>query len=213
MLPGDSSGFRSALEERVRVHSAALESVQAIMKMRRRSFGISRVAHVSDHGSFRDRIAGPNAGEPVEMRVIMPIPSGTKHANDPAAQRVLADRHHDSSRRARNLGTAASEDVDSSVRPAARPRRAQLSTSSCGFTPRTGIGIRRGASVINSRSARTGCRNSAPALARIRATAPPTKTTVKAMATRRLRRNIRRASVQEDRFRSCPMDARRTDDH
>ena len=91
--------------------------------MRRRPLRVPRVADIPHNRSFRDDIAGPNAGETLQMRVIVPVAARSQDSHDATTQHTVSNSDDDAGRCAGDLSAPRSKDVDALVAPASGTRR------------------------------------------------------------------------------------------
>jgi hypothetical protein len=78
-------------QKRIWISRATKETVNAVVKVVRRPYCISGITDKSKNGSRLHNASGFNIAEPVEVRVVMPLPAGPQDTNNVTAQAVFAN--------------------------------------------------------------------------------------------------------------------------
>ena len=105
----------SIVQERPWIQRASYGIIHSVVEVKRRTCGISGVAHVAENISLPDHIARIERAILVEMRVVVHLPAGTHNRDYPATECVRTDAQHDAIGRAAHRRPALRKNVDTLV--------------------------------------------------------------------------------------------------
>src|SRR6185503_18161618 len=104
--------------------------IYAVVKVVRRADRVTRVSDIPKNSSLLHESSRLNIGESVQVSVVVPLPAGTKDANNVTAETVFANLEDHTVGCAQHWATKRREDVDafvtSIVAPGSAPRVFQL---------------------------------------------------------------------------------------
>jgi len=111
-------------QQRIRISRATQETIDAVVKVVRRTVRITRISDIPKNSSLVNDASRFNVGESVKVCVVMPLPARTQDTNNMTTQAVFANFEYYTVCCAGHRTTERREDVDTFVPSIAAPRSA-----------------------------------------------------------------------------------------